>query len=278
MIAESLDPADVLRWAEPLLAAAPVESTSVSSLLVSAAPGGPAGHRWFVAVDADRPVGVLVVEPSGARRAQLFCDAPTDDEAASTALAESALSAGVQPATVGGPVASTAAFAAAWQVARGVGVTARTHIQLQTFDERDARPLALQDAAVRLATEEDVGWLCDWFIGFDRETFDQGFDPEPAVRSKLGVLWLLEVDGVPVSMAAASPSAFGVRRLHLVYTPPERRGAGFGALIALAVSRSVLADGDRAVLFADLANPVTVAMYQRLGYRRVAEHAIWSLA
>ena len=137
--------------------------------------------------------------------------------------------------------------------------------------DRAAAPL------VRLAREGDVDWLCEWFVGFDRETFDHGYDPEPAVRSKLGHLWVLEDAGRPVAMAAASPAVFGVRRLHAVFTPPTDRGAGHGSAVTAAVVREVIEGGDRAILFADLANPVTVPMYRRLGFDPVETHSNWTI-
>ena len=49
-------------------------------------------------------------------------------------------------------------------------------------------------------------------------------------------------------------------------------GRGFGGAATVAVTRAALADGaEGVVLFADLANPASNALYQRLGYRPVSD-------
>jgi len=57
-----------------------------------------------------------------------------------------------------------------------------------------------------------------------------------------------------------------------VHTPPERRRQGYAGAVATAVSQVALDDGaDHVVLFTDLANPTSNALYQRLGYRPVED-------
>ncbi len=270
------DPENVIERCGPMFAAQPVEATTVAAALVQrAAVGAADGYRWAVVESDGRPVGVVSVDVP-TRRSAVFVAASDSDRLVVDALADAVVDAGLGGLPLSAEMRVGAAYAARQAVALGVGAIGGVSIQLQRFDPT-AGAEALESAPeVRLASEGDVGWLCDWFVGFDRETFDQGFDPEPAVRSKLGALWLLEVDGAPVSMAAASPAAFGVRRLHAVYTPPAARGRGFGSAVTIGVVREVLGGGDRAALFADLANPITVPMYQRLGFEPVAEHQNWT--
>ena len=60
-----------------------------------------------------------------------------------------------------------------------------------------------------------------------------------------------------------------------VYTPPDLRGRGFGGAATVAVTRAALADGaEGVVLFADLANPASNTLYQRLGYRPVSDWTV----
>jgi predicted GNAT family acetyltransferase len=56
-----------------------------------------------------------------------------------------------------------------------------------------------------------------------------------------------------------------------VYTPPERRRRGFGAALTAAATQAVLDEGAIAALFTELVNPVSNALYQRLGYEPVSE-------
>jgi predicted GNAT family acetyltransferase len=74
-----------------------------------------------------------------------------------------------------------------------------------------------------------------------------------------------------VHLTGANPPSFGVARIGPVYTPPEHRGRGYAAASVHEVSRQIRDSGARACLFTDQANPVSNALYQRLGYVAVAD-------
>jgi predicted GNAT family acetyltransferase len=78
-------------------------------------------------------------------------------------------------------------------------------------------------------------------------------------------------------MAGAQRPAAGVVRVGPVYTPPEHRGRGYGAAVTAAVSQAALDAGAAGVvLFTDLANPTSNALYERLGYRPVEDRVVLS--
>jgi predicted GNAT family acetyltransferase len=61
-------------------------------------------------------------------------------------------------------------------------------------------------------------------------------------------------------------------RIGPVYTPPEFRRQGFGAAVTAAMSQRLTTLGCNVVLlYADIANPTSNAMYERLGFEPVAE-------
>jgi predicted GNAT family acetyltransferase len=61
-------------------------------------------------------------------------------------------------------------------------------------------------------------------------------------------------------------------RVGPVYTPPESRGHGYGSAVTAAASAWAHDAGAReVVLFTDLANPVSNAIYPRIGYRPVLD-------
>lgn len=73
-------------------------------------------------------------------------------------------------------------------------------------------------------------------------------------------------------MAGVTPVVAGQVRIAPVYTPAHLRGRGYAGAATAAVTRAVLASGIREVLlFTDLANPTSNSLYQRIGYRPVAE-------
>jgi predicted GNAT family acetyltransferase len=66
-------------------------------------------------------------------------------------------------------------------------------------------------------------------------------------------------------------------RVGPVYTPPEHRGLGYAGAVTATVSRAALDAGAcEVVLFTDLANPVSNALYRRIGYQPVSDRAVLS--
>ena len=92
---------------------------------------------------------------------------------------------------------------------------------------------------------------------------------ELAVRG--AYLW---EDGGPVSLAAYSGYTPHGARVGPVYTPPARRGHGYGSAVTAALSQHLL-DGDRqfCCLFTNLANPTPNHIYQTIGYTPVCDVA-----
>lgn len=69
-------------------------------------------------------------------------------------------------------------------------------------------------------------------------------------------------------MAGVTRKVAGHIRVAPVYTPPRYRGNGYAAAAIWAVSQAALDAGAcDVVLFTDLANATSNALYQRLGYR-----------
>ncbi len=132
--------------------------------------------------------------------------------------------------------------------------------------------------AERLATDEDRVLLVDWIERFFVETFshnrddaagEQFVDAAGRADHKF-ILW--DVDGAPTSMAMLRVPAAGVSRIGPVFTPREQRGHGYGSAVTAAASRLAHRSGTpEVVLFADLANPTSNAVYQRIGFEPVAD-------
>ena len=65
-------------------------------------------------------------------------------------------------------------------------------------------------------------------------------------------------------------------RIGLVYTRPQARGRGYGAAITGSLAQLLLDEGQAWVcLFADSANPVSNAIYRRLGFRPELNYRTW---
>jgi GNAT superfamily N-acetyltransferase len=117
--------------------------------------------------------------------------------------------------------------------------------------------------------------LIEWYDAFRVEVGEPGRDWGPMVDDRLSHeglhLWESE-DGDPVSLAGISRRIAGMMRIGPVYTPPERRGHGFAAALTAAVCRFSRQGGvGEILLFADLANPTSNRVYQRIGFVAVGE-------
>jgi GNAT superfamily N-acetyltransferase len=170
---------------------------------------------------------------------------------------------------------SAVAFADAWHTITGRSATIGTEERLYRLGTLRA-PASVsgmpRDAA------DDRALLADWVELFLRETFSPVQDDAAGARfvdtaNQVGdrfVLW--DVDGTPVSMAMLRAPASGVSRIGPVFTPPDRRGHGYGSAVTAAAAdlahRSGTAD---VVLFADLANTTSNAIYQRIGFEPVCD-------
>jgi RimJ/RimL family protein N-acetyltransferase len=176
--------------------------------------------------------------------------------------------------------ADEAGFVASWVAATAGTATVAGRSRLYVLDEL-VPPEPAPDGFARLAGEPDAELLVDWFGAFQLEARAGGpEDSRKAVADGLSHdgLMLWESRGERVAMAGLSRLVAGVARVTGVYTPPERRRHGYAGGVTAAISRAALAAGaHRVVLFTDLANPTSNALYLRLGYRPVEDRVLLRL-
>jgi predicted GNAT family acetyltransferase len=129
---------------------------------------------------------------------------------------------------------------------------------------------------MRPMTEADVPLVTAWILGFHHDAlpFEPFSDAEARAnaiaRPAAGMTYLWEVDGVPVAMAAlARPTRNGIT-VNAVYTPAGHRRRGYASALVAALSTEGLARRSFCVLYTDLANPTSNAIYQAVGYRPIA--------
>jgi len=100
-----------------------------------------------------------------------------------------------------------------------------------------------------------------------------------AARVAEGTFWLwLDEAGEPVSLAGTTPVVAGTGRVGPVYTPPHLRGRGYAGAVTSAAGQALLERGaGEVLLFTDLTNPTSNALYQRIGYRPVGDRVLIGL-
>lgn len=167
------------------------------------------------------------------------------------------------------------AFADAWRARTGADARVEREMRLYALGTLTPKEPAPPGAA-RVAGPADRDLLLRWQQGFAADVGEPPIGGERAVDDAIahGGRTLWETGGEPVAMAGVTPPEGGAVRVVAVYTPARHRGRGYAGAVTAAVSRAARQAGARhVVLFADLGNPVSNGLYQRLGYVPVRDHA-----
>ncbi len=247
----------------------PVESNLVLSLLAQRSAPGDGRYLW--ACRSDEVIGFVFQSPLSFRA--VVSRAP-DDVVDALVDAMAAEAPGL-PGVVSDP-ATAAAFAGRWAARRRVGA-------VPTEGQRIHRLGALRHPSgvpgrFRPAGASDRDVLVAWAERFLEDTASLPLDARDMTDRHLraGRLWVWELDGRAVSTAAASVPVAGVARVAFVYTPPEHRSHGYaGACVAALSAHIVAGDADTCILYTQLSNPTSNAMYRRIGYEPVMESLVY---
>ena len=229
------------------------------------------GRFWWAVDDDGAVVGFAMQSPPGFSGGVTPCAGPVIDALCDAIVADVPDLPGVIAE------ASVAAwFAGRW--AERLAIPARpTESQRLYALDRLVPPTPTPAPApgrLRPADASDRDLLVRWAHGFAHDTDFMPEDPERVVDRHLAHdrLWVWEVDGEPVTMASCTEAVAGVCRIGSVYTPPERRRRGYATACVAALSQRLLATGaDRCMLYAQLHNPTSNAIYRRMGYEPVAD-------
>lgn len=226
-------------------------------------PQGP-DDLWMAVTDSGHVVGLAMHTPPH----RLFVTRMPEPAAA--ALATTLAHLGRPLPGVNGESAAVAAFADAWQEHTGEKSATDVRMRMYRLDELTS-PVGVRGTS-RPAGVEDIELVATWSKAFHDEAHPQAPSrdwPRWATTGVIsGEIHLWTNNGTPVAMAAHSPPAGGVASIGPVYTPPLLRGQGFGSAVTAATTTAALCAGaTHVVLYTDLANPTSNAIYQAIGYR-----------
>jgi predicted GNAT family acetyltransferase len=255
------DPREFVSVAGGFLAADPF-STTVIGVRVDGVLSGlhsvSNGDVWAAVADDDVVVGVAMRTPPHPLVLSRMPNAAAVELARALAKMGPLLE-------VNGEAAAATAFAAAWADAAGSVVDASMRLyRLGVLQVPDV------DGSARVAVSADAEFVSDWLMAFHAEAARNHPTDHLAdlVKRRIGAgqLWFWVTDE-PVSLAGLSAPANGVSRVGPVYTPPAFRRHGYGSAATAHASQAALdAGADHVVLYTDLANPTSNAIYQALGY------------
>jgi len=174
------------------------------------------------------------------------------------------------PAVLGPPDLAEA-FARAWVALRGEAFRPGTDQRLYRLDV--VTPLA-GPGRLRSVRSDESALVAAWVEEFARDVHARFGPGEERIAGWIerGHVFVWEDGGVPVSMAAAHGRTPSGVRIGYVYTPPDLRRRGYAGALVATLSQRLLDSGmDFCVLYADLSNSTTNALYQRMGYRPVSD-------
>ncbi|MFG2603178.1 GNAT family N-acetyltransferase [Streptomyces sp. NPDC048514] len=170
------------------------------------------------------------------------------------------------------------AFADAWQRQTGAALNPfwRTHLyRLGTLTPPQPQAQGRGRVTGAQDHEQVVRWCREFCVVVGEQASVDLIDAGSWADSRFGdrhfTFWETP-DGTPVSMAAATSIVGGMVRVDPVYTPAHLRSRGYAGAVTVEVNRAALAAGATdVVLFTDPANPTSNALYQRIGYVRLAD-------
>ncbi|MET9273859.1 GNAT family N-acetyltransferase [Kribbella sp. NPDC003557] len=168
------------------------------------------------------------------------------------------------------------AFGERWCEHRGGRTTVVRGTRLHKLIE--LTPIAADAGGPRLMAADEVDLVAAWGKDGFAEELRIGHREWAEGHLEHRSMWIWEVDGEPVSMVGFHQPVFGVSRVGPVYTPPERRRHGYAGALTSHVTALILADGNQACLFTNLANPTSNKIYHQAGYRPVADFVEAELA
>jgi predicted GNAT family acetyltransferase len=178
---------------------------------------------------------------------------------------------GCELSGVAGEASAAAAFAGAWGEHKAVAVEVAEAQRLYVLGS--FVPPAAVPGRLRRAEMAEHAMIVTLFSQFQLDTGSIHFDVSGAVDSGLssGRLFVWDDDGVRCIARATEPLG-GVSRIGLVYTPgPWRRRGYAAACVGALCERERAEEGANTVLYAQLRNPGSNAIYRRLGFQAVSE-------
>ncbi|UQU64201.1 GNAT family N-acetyltransferase [Couchioplanes caeruleus] len=261
---------DFLDRAGGFLRARPVENTVLLTIADTVRVHGPGAYGAEAPVFGWREGEEAAFLRTPPREALLSAMSPEAAAELAGVLCEAGL-----PGVIA-PDATAEAFAGEWERLTGSG--SRVHKKQRLYRLGTlVPPTPPAKGSARVAGGADRELLVDWMAAFYRDVGEEPHQVEEFIDDKLAhdgmLVW--ELDGRPVSMGGVTRPEAAMVRIQAVYTPREHRGHGFAGAVTTALSQAALDAGiSHVLLFTDLANPTSNALYQRLGYTPLEDRSM----
>ena len=170
-------------------------------------------------------------------------------------------------------------FAKAYTTRTGIAFEVKTNQRI--YELTEINPEIPKIGTIRLLEERDMPFLPFWLEAMNT-IFEYGQNTatmhiptnfeyyQHQISTKK--LYVLEVDGVPVSMAGLAREMETVIGVGRVYTPSYFRGKGYASSCVAQLSQLALVKGfKKCALYTDLSYPTSNSIYQKIGYKPICD-------
>ena len=152
------------------------------------------------------------------------------------------------------------------------------HMNLRLMQLKTVEGVKKAAGFIRPVRAEDLCFAPYWYRAFSEECRVKVFGiselAEDIRRQIGGDSYYIWEDRQPVSQAALGHVTPNGAVVNAVYTPPYYRGRGYATSCVAALSQMLLDRGYKfCALFADAANPVSCAIYRKIGFRDICSFA-----
>lgn len=159
------------------------------------------------------------------------------------------------------------------------GLTFKTTMSQRIYELKAVNPDIKQFGVVRLLDEKDMYFFPYWVEAFNAANIYGKTEmsiPQDGKSYRYQLsgqkLYVLEDNGIPVSMAGYTREMQTAIGVAFVYTPPYYRGKGYASSCVAQISQIALDKGfTKCVLYTDLLNPISNSIYKKIGYRPVCD-------
>jgi len=179
-----------------------------------------------------------------------------------------------------GPLEEVKTFVKAWQELTDEKFQTEEEFLQYSLRSLETRPEYIGD--ISIATKEHEQLLIAWITASIREIVPNTTENfEKTCISSLQKLikkrrvFILDVDGTIVSMAAVSGRTKQMQAINDVYTPPEYRGLGHATELCTFLSDYILNDcKNLPILWVKVTNEATIRISEKIGFKQVAKMSL----
>lgn len=146
-----------------------------------------------------------------------------------------------------------------------------THLQMESFKCSQIIETKSTQGFLRKAVMNDISVISEFLSGFIYGCFGKKATSEEQLEVakayiKSANLYVWCKDNEVISMANIAHCSKRQARINQVYTKPNMRGKGFGAMIVSELSKIILSGNKVPVLYTDLSNPASNKAYKNVGF------------